>query len=179
MCLLSAGDIGNFSTVSMLANLNKEPLPEIVKSDILVYLTQLMLNFEKRFREFSSENHDWVRNPFTYDPSELPGLLSDVLIDLQSSQALREHWDKDGSACFWPSVTQQFWPLKRAALKVLVQFGTTYVCESSFSKLKYVKNKYRSRLGEAAVQNIMRIATTSYEPDYKVLLSGMQTHPSH
>uniref|UniRef100_H3C8M4 HAT C-terminal dimerisation domain-containing protein n=1 Tax=Tetraodon nigroviridis TaxID=99883 RepID=H3C8M4_TETNG len=42
--------------------------------------------------------------------------------------------------------------LKRAALKILSMFGSTYVCESVFSTLKHVKSKHRSALTDTSFE---------------------------
>ena len=35
--------------------------------------------------------------------------------------------------------------LREMARNILVLFGSTYMCEAAFSKMKYMKNRYRSR----------------------------------
>ena len=64
------------------------------------------------------------------------------MIDLgeedQLKPALRERTIE-----FWKSVRMKKYPnVKRAALKILAMFGSTYVCESVFSTLKFVKSKH-------------------------------------
>uniref|UniRef100_A0AAZ1X778 Peptidase M14 domain-containing protein n=1 Tax=Oreochromis aureus TaxID=47969 RepID=A0AAZ1X778_OREAU len=47
--------------------------------------------------------------------------------------------------------------VKRAALKILSMFGSTYVCESVFSTLKHVKSKHRSVLTDTHVKELLRV----------------------
>ena len=41
------------------------------------------------------------------------------------------------------------------ALRVIVRFSSTYLCEAAFSTLVFIKNKYRNRMD---VENDMRCA---------------------
>jgi len=59
--------------------------------------------------------------------------------------------------------------LKNEATKALVQFGSTYVCEATFSCMVYTKSKYRNRLTDAHLQDNLIIATTTYEPRFRKL----------
>ena len=52
----------------------------------------------------------------------------------------REFALREGTIALWKSVPMEKYPdVKQAALKILKMFGSTYVCESVFSTLKYVK----------------------------------------
>ena len=54
---------------------------------------------------------------------------------------------KEGTVEFWKSVPMEKYPnVKRAVLKILSMFESTYVCECVFSTLKQVKSKHRSVL---------------------------------
>ena len=47
---------------------------------------------------------------------------------------------------FWFSVESEFPQISTKAMKVLIPFTSTYLCECGFSALTLIKNKYRSRL---------------------------------
>ena len=64
--------------------------------------------------------------------------------------------------------------VKRAALKILSMFRSTYVCESMFSTLKQVKSKHRSVLTDTHVKELLRLATTEYKPDLKRIVQNKE-----
>ena len=49
-------------------------------------------------------------------------------------------------ASFWLSVLDEYPLLLQKATKILLPFGTTYMCETAFSALTNMKTKYRSRI---------------------------------
>ncbi|KAK0141205.1 SCAN domain-containing protein 3 [Merluccius polli] len=69
--------------------------------------------------------------------------------------------------------------VKQAALKLLSMFGSTYVCESLFSTLELVKSKHRSALTDTHVKELLRVATTEYEPDLRKITEGKDCQKSH
>ena len=42
---------------------------------------------------------------------------------------------------FWLSVAQEYSALSAAAMDILTPFGSTYMCEKTFSSLAYLKNR--------------------------------------
>ena len=69
--------------------------------------------------------------------------------------------------------------VKRAALKILSMFGSTYVRESVFSTLKHVKSKHRSVLTDTHVKELLRVATAEYKPDLKKIAQYKECQKSH
>ena len=63
--------------------------------------------------------------------------------------------------------------------KLLSCFGSTHVCESTFSKMNGIKSIYRSCLSDFSLSAALRCAVSSYEPDLDALSNEMQAHPSH
>ena len=64
--------------------------------------------------------------------------------------------------------------------KLSTIFATTYLCESTFSALKQIKSKYRSRLLDENVDALIRLAVADEEPDFKLLMkSQKEFHTSH
>ena len=66
--------------------------------------------------------------------------------------------------------------LSRCAVKRVVPFGSTYLCEAGFSALVCMKSKYRSRLD---VTSEMRCALSTTAPDFDRLQRRVQAQPSH
>ena len=87
----------------------------------------------------------------------------------------------------WQTLTQ-FWVahlqqeavscLSEKAVDVLIQFGTTYLCELGFSTLAYLKkNKYRHKLN---AEHDFRVALSKTEPRIDLLVEHFnRSHTSH
>ena len=60
-------------------------------------------------------------------------------------------------------------------------FGSTYVCEALFSKMKCAKSKYSCRLTDTNLENTLRISNCNIHPKLNILISENmeQYHPSH
>lgn len=67
---------------------------------------------------------------------------------------------------FWIKIQKDFSSLSRKALDKLLQFATTYLCESAFSDLTVIKTKQRNRLD---AQNAMILAISTIVPRFDEL----------
>ncbi|GFV75983.1 zinc finger MYM-type protein 6 [Trichonephila clavipes] len=66
------------------------------------------------------------------------------LIDLISDYTLQNQFRLSLAKNFWLSVEKQYPVLCKNAIRLLIQFASTYLCETGFSKLVSIKTKYRS-----------------------------------
>ena len=66
--------------------------------------------------------------------------------------------------------------LRRTAQKMLVLFGSTYVCEQTFSVMNINKSRHRSKLTDQHLKSILRIATTKITPDFDSLAKKGDQH---
>jgi hypothetical protein len=60
--------------------------------------------------------------------------------------------------------------------KVLLIFGTTYLCEKTFSAMPAIKSQDRNHL---QLESDLRVAVSTIQPRMSHLVSNMQAHPSH
>ena len=58
-------------------------------------------------------------------------------------------------------------------------FGSTYVCEQLFSKMKFTKNKLRTSITDENLNASLRIASSNFKADIVNLSREKQQHPSH
>ena len=103
--------------------------------------------------------------------------LKKELIDLQQDTELKTMFEdkkKDKSYFeLWKMLEREKFPtLVDCAQKLLCIFASTYVCDSTFSKLKFIKNKYRSRLTKENVDNILRITAASQPAHIESILQN-------
>lgn len=63
-----------------------------------------------------------------------------------------------------------------AAMRVLIQFSTTYLCEQGFSALTAIKTKQRNRLQP---EDDMRVCLSTVAPNISNIVENKQHHPSH
>lgn len=69
----------------------------------------------------------------------------------------------------------QFPNLHRHAQRMLVSFGSTYVCEQTFSVMNYNKSRYKSWLTDKHLSSVLRIANSDMTPERRLsqlFLSG-------
>uniref|UniRef100_A0A6P7GIM8 General transcription factor II-I repeat domain-containing protein 2-like n=1 Tax=Diabrotica virgifera virgifera TaxID=50390 RepID=A0A6P7GIM8_DIAVI len=99
------------------------------------------------------------------------------IVTLQNDLCLKSVAGKEN---FWCLVSKQKYPiLVNVALKISALFCSTYLCESTFSNMKFIKNKYRSRLTDEHLDSCIRLGITNYQPDVKKLTDMMDCQSSH
>ena len=69
--------------------------------------------------------------------------------------------------------------LQELPRKTLVLFGSTYVCEAEFSRIKYLKNKYRTRLSDSNLECGLRLMISSEPPNSASSSEEVQDQGSH
>ena len=66
---------------------------------------------------------------------------------------------------------EKFPHLRSFAQRYVGRFGSTYRCEQSFSAMKLIKNKQRSRLTDDNLATLMTLAVTGLNPHIDRLVS--------
>ena len=77
---------------------------------------------------------------------------------------------KEGNDFYKYLNAKEFPNLKQFACKFISMFGTTYMCEQTFSRMKYLKSKYRAYLSDDHLQSLVVIGETDFNPNYKEIL---------
>ena len=146
-------------------------------------LKKLREEFEHRFSDF--RNHEksinLFQNPFSCVPAEEPAEMQFELIDLQESSEARAAYRDRNLIEFYKGLSPATYPaLLQHANRMVSVFGSTYICEKTFSTMAINKSKLRSRLTDGHLHDVLRIATTEMEPDIRgIVANRKQHHKSH
>ena len=84
-------------------------------------------------------------------------------LELQSSQTAKTKFSSCSLIEFWCSMLEEYPEFAKRALKALIPFLTTYLCEVAMSALANIKTTYHNCL---KVANGMRIALSNINPPY-------------
>lgn len=77
---------------------------------------------------------------------------------------------------FWYDVEKEYPELGKHALIELLLFGSTYMCELTFSALTHIKIKQRNRLD---VENSLVTAVSTLPPEISKLMKDREAQVSH
>uniref|UniRef100_A0A6P7GWA0 Uncharacterized protein LOC114347534 n=1 Tax=Diabrotica virgifera virgifera TaxID=50390 RepID=A0A6P7GWA0_DIAVI len=185
---LSNEDYSSFPFVKALFDENPDESQEI--SDLLKLLADLKDEMYIRFSDFRKfqEPFRLVENTwaittanvahlsiFGYEARDLKNELIDLQNDTERKSIFEEKKKEKAHYKFWEAVENDKFPnLIDCAQKILCIFASTYVGESTFSKLKFIKNKYRSRLTSKNVKNILRISVSSQPANIDAILESCE-----
>uniref|UniRef100_G1QAM5 HAT C-terminal dimerisation domain-containing protein n=1 Tax=Myotis lucifugus TaxID=59463 RepID=G1QAM5_MYOLU len=143
-------------------------------------LDDLHAEFCRRFSDVEKidQSLQLVACPLSQNPETAPEEVQLELIDLQSDFVLKEKFSSLELRDFYASLNEATFPnIRRMAQKILVLFGSTYVCEQTFSVMNINKAPHRSSLTDEHLRSILRIATTKLTPDFDALpKKGDQQH---
>lgn len=126
-----------------------------------------------------SEQLDWVRNPFTASQNKcgmLPVHLREELLDVSTDRELQTSFENCSLTKFWVCLRREHPELRKWGLEHLLPFGSTYLCETSFSALTQIKTKQRNRL---CLENSLITAGASLPPRMSKILREGQAHVSY
>ncbi len=154
-------------------------------------INRLMKEFENRFCDFERIEPcvSFISNPFmsvdiTGTAENLSttftldaGQVEMEIITLQNDLYLKAHLSNPN---FWNLVDmEKYKSICTAAMKVACLFGSTYLCESAFSNMNFIKNKHRTRLTDSHLQESLRVAVSNYTPEYSKLVDKLECQVSH
>ena len=126
------------------------------------------------------------QSPFDVQSASLPANMRIEHIRLLSNMDLRSSFQPlhDVRLSFWRRVfSDSSFPLiKNAIIRTMTQFGTTYRCESRFSFVKRVKDRFRSRMRDEILEAYVHLHVSTYTVSIDECVGSMQLHakrPKH
>ena len=183
---LKEGDLAHFMACKKLTeeNRNGNEAMKLLRSEKYTNLIEnVKQEFQRRFCDFQSHEAEFrlFFNPFHCNPESAPTNMQLELIELQESSDLKSPFQDLTLDKFYSSVPASTYPaLLRHASKMASLFGSTYICEKTFSTLNFNKSKWRTALTDEHLQAVLQISTTKYTPRYKKLIGEKsQLHTSH
>ena len=124
---------------SLCANALK--LTDNVKCDIVKHLSELGSQLCRYFSETDDRNN-WIHYPFhALPPVHLPISEQESLIEIATSGSVKMLFNQKPLLDFWIGLRSEYPALANPAVKTLMPFATTYLCESGFSALISMKTK--------------------------------------
>ena len=176
----------------------KKYSPDADVSTFIDFINGMRKEFEERLSDckFCDDLLIMVKNPFVVEvngkwleqaislyPHLSKANLQIQLIDLQSDDELGLIYAnsvKESSEKFWISLNfASYLELRTLSMKVLGMFGSTYICEQSFSNMNFIKSKCRNSLSNSHLEDILRICTTEYVPNFPKIAKDLKCHMSH
>ena len=147
----------------------------VVKAQVTLHLSKLLEKFNNYFPELTEEqaaSYQWIENSFIENiemklPEASQSKLSEKLIDPLSDGNIKTRF----SVVSLDTTLHEFPISHRAAMKVLLPFTTTYLCESSCSAMTALKTKYRSRL---RIEDDMRVSLSRTPPHIDNIIASSQ-----
>ena len=125
-----------------------------LKSSLSNKLKELADSFDHYFPEHEDPRRGnlWINNPFIEDVNtcDLNPHEKESLIQLCCDSTLQSRYKKESLSQFWISLENEYSCLTHKAIKLLLVFSTSYLCEKSFSSLTLIKTKQRNRLDAEA-----------------------------
>ncbi|KAI7790545.1 putative general transcription factor II-I repeat domain-containing protein 2-like [Triplophysa rosa] len=176
---ISSRDFAHFPTLGGLSSPIKQSHIERYSST----LSDLHAEFSRRFTDFAKieTELELVSCPLSFDSENAPPDTQLELIDIQCDITLKEKFQTTPVIQFYASLDENKFPnIKKHAQRMLVLFGSTYVCEQTYSIMNYNKAHRRSNLTNSHLSAILRISTSKITPDFDTLARrGDQAHCSH
>ncbi|XDV31945.1 hypothetical protein PO909_002862 [Leuciscus waleckii] len=142
------GDVSSFPQLDMcLVNVRDEKVS--ILQTVQAHLDKLSSEFRSYFPDIEVHNSalDWIRNPFVATCTQtVPVTLQERLIDLSSDRGLKIMFSETSLTQFWCNAEKEYPDVGEHALYELLPFGSTYLCEVTFSAMAHIKTKQRNRL---------------------------------
>ncbi|XP_072381091.1 zinc finger MYM-type protein 6-like [Diabrotica undecimpunctata] len=145
-----------------------------IKDTIVRHLIKLRKRFSDYFPDLDTLTLSCIADPFTCEIAmipEEPSGLAEAILELRSNIQFES---KPNLLSFWMSkAAKAFKIVHEDAVKKLLPFGTTYLCEQGFSTLMNIKTKNRNRLN---AEDCVQIALTP-SPNVEAIVSNMKPLP--
>jgi hypothetical protein len=108
---------------------------------------------------------DKIQNPFTgsFQTEDFSIKEYEQLTDIASDSVLKQKFPTISLSRSWASLTEEYPEILRCAVRKLLPFPTTCLCESVFSRYNMTKTNYRNKLD---AQADLRLQLSPIIPDF-------------
>jgi hypothetical protein len=153
-------------TVEELSNYEGSDFSTFVSS-----IEGMMEEFQTRFTDFKIMKNDITlsHNPFIVVREEQPAHLQLELCDLQADPILSTMKGK-GMDLFKILHKETYSQFRDFGLRMSSMFGSTFLCESTFSNIIFIKSRYRCYLTDESLQHFLKLGTTNITVDIPALV---------
>ena len=154
-------------------------ISENLNNEIVAHLKSLYSEFESYFPEINTESIQMrlTRNPFIISVDDIPEEMENEFLSLVNNTSMKDLFKQEEHISdFWAAISSQYPKIGLFALRVLLPFSSTYLCEKGFSTLLNIKSKARNKL---EAERDMRCALSKTLPNISDLVSKKQIHKSH
>ncbi len=100
----------------------------------------------------------------------------DQLLEIANDGGFKSIFETTTLPVFWIKVMAEYPEIATTALKTLLPFPTTYLCEAGFSAVTATKTKQRSRLD---MSNTLWVSLSPITPRWDHLVAEKQAQGSH
>ena len=100
----------------------------------------------------------------------------DQLLEITNDGGFKSMFETKTLPVFWIKVKAEYPEIATKALKTLLPFRTSYLCEAGFSAVTATKTKLRNRLD---ISNTLRVSLSPFTPRWDRLVAQKQAQGSH
>ncbi|MEE6463375.1 hypothetical protein FKM82_005887 [Ascaphus truei] len=165
-------DLTHFVNLCRFLEKNEECCLLDMKRQLYInWIKNLSKKFESRFSDFND-----FKLAFKFLPQ-----AEDDLLSLHSLEHLTMYLNSSVTDMWKSILTDNDLPhLKRGISKLLSMFESTWVCESTFSTMGFIKSKYRSQIVDVNLETEIRCALSSdIQPMFLQLVRNKDCQMSH
>ena len=153
---MSMGKIASFPRLGEFLEESSSLRLEEIRNPMLEHLDNLQKKMGKYFHaDFSKWS--WIRDPFNIHIDNVPEGIQEDLLEVRADQKLLTKFETTPLSQFYVYLEKEHPQVCKEAIKRLIPFATTYLCEADFSTLAAIKAKMRNRLDS---ENDIRCALT-------------------
>ncbi|KAE9531607.1 hypothetical protein AGLY_010813 [Aphis glycines] len=144
---------------------------------IMEHLTALKESIDKYFPNLDISEYDWINDSFDKNIclTEFSFEEEEELAEIQNNRILLLKYKNVSLNEFWIQVEKIHGEIGKKALKILLQFSTSYLCEQGFSTLVNIKSNKRMKM--EFIEEEMRVCLSTIRPQVKDLCKK-KTSPS-
>ena len=148
-----------------------------LKSVFVSHLSNLELYFQEYLPKDEIKSVQWVSDHMNAEiPETFTNEEAEQLIDISTDSSLNSRLQSKSLIDFWCSIEDEYPVVTKKALRSLIPFASSYLCECGFSAVAVMKSKYR---GNLKIENEIRVALSKITPRFHELIKDKQAHPSH
>ena len=141
----------------------------------------VLQQFSNRFQDFERifDTTRLVAYPHLVETETAPLNLQMEVVELKNDEQLVKKFEDQENLLDTRRWAVEYPNLQELARKTLILFGSAYVCEAGFLRMKCLKNKCRTRLSDCNLECGLRLMISSEPPNFASLSEEVQDQESH